>query len=242
MSTSDPGLTGSLPVAATEVLPSEDTGGTRGRERTRARLLHAAYEVFAEEGLDGASVEAICERAGFTRGAFYSNFTSKDELFLELARAVADRKLEAVGIRVDELRSRHDDSTPTPTPTEIVRHVLDGTIEDRFGVVLMGEIRLRAMRDDATARAYREWEESLIDRVQRIIELLATSYGFRLRMPARDFARLVLGVWETALVSAVIDRLDYDGLRELAASRAQQLALSLVDPAGARTAEGRDQT
>ena len=56
------------------------TPATRSRENTRARLLEAAAQVFAEAGLDGASVEAVCERAGFTRGAFYSNFESKDEL------------------------------------------------------------------------------------------------------------------------------------------------------------------
>ena len=49
---------------------------TRSRENTKARLLEAAAQVFAEAGLDGASVEAVCERAGFTRGAVYSNFDS----------------------------------------------------------------------------------------------------------------------------------------------------------------------
>lgn len=208
----------------------EDAAGPRGRERTRARILHAAYEVFAEDGLDGASVEAICERAGFTRGAFYSNFTSKDELFLELARAVTDRKLDAVSSRVEDLRAQRSASAPSPAPVELVRHVLDGTVEDRFGVVLMAEIRLRAMRDDATARAYRAWEQNLLGRVERIIAQLAADYGFGLRMPARDFARLVLTVWENSLVSAVIDRLDYDALRDLAAARAEQLALALVEP------------
>ncbi len=57
---------------------------TRRRTETRKRLLTAAYQVFAEEGFGRASVERVCERAGFTRGAFYSNFTSLDELFLAM--------------------------------------------------------------------------------------------------------------------------------------------------------------
>ncbi|MET8873398.1 TetR/AcrR family transcriptional regulator [Nocardia sp. NPDC004278] len=57
---------------------------TRRRTETRKRLLTAAYEVFAEEGFGRASVERVCDRAGFTRGAFYSNFTSLDELFLAM--------------------------------------------------------------------------------------------------------------------------------------------------------------
>ena len=52
--------------------------------KTRSALLHAAAEVFVERGFAGASVEAITERAGYTRGAFYSNFASKEALFAEL--------------------------------------------------------------------------------------------------------------------------------------------------------------
>jgi AcrR family transcriptional regulator len=51
---------------------------------TRQALLDAAARVVVERGLAGASVEAICMAAGFTRGAFYSNFESKEELFVEL--------------------------------------------------------------------------------------------------------------------------------------------------------------
>src|SRR5690606_23191093 len=76
---------------------------TRRRETTRRRLLDAAAQVFAEVGLDAASVEAVCDRAGFTRGAFYSNFETKDQLFLELAREVALDRVEAVRRRIGEL-------------------------------------------------------------------------------------------------------------------------------------------
>ena len=51
---------------------------------TRKRLLDAAERVFLRRGLQGSSVEEITGEAGFTRGAFYSNFKSKDELFVEL--------------------------------------------------------------------------------------------------------------------------------------------------------------
>jgi AcrR family transcriptional regulator len=57
---------------------------SESQARTRAALLQAGAEVFVERGFAGSSVEAIAERAGFTRGAFYSNFTSKEQLFAEL--------------------------------------------------------------------------------------------------------------------------------------------------------------
>lgn len=54
------------------------------RQLTRAKLVDAAGRIFTRTGFDAASVEEIAEKAGFSRGAFYSNFSSKDEIFLEL--------------------------------------------------------------------------------------------------------------------------------------------------------------
>jgi AcrR family transcriptional regulator len=52
--------------------------------QTRQALLDAAREVFLRRGFGAASVEEISAEAGFSRGAFYSNFDSKEELFVEL--------------------------------------------------------------------------------------------------------------------------------------------------------------
>jgi AcrR family transcriptional regulator len=56
------------------------------REQTTQRLLDAAQKLIARKGLDAASVENIAAAAGYSRGAFYSNFDSKDDLFIELLR------------------------------------------------------------------------------------------------------------------------------------------------------------
>lgn len=54
------------------------------KAQTRQSLLEAAGDVFRRRGFSGSSVEEIAETAGFTRGAFYSNFDSKEQLFIEL--------------------------------------------------------------------------------------------------------------------------------------------------------------
>jgi AcrR family transcriptional regulator len=62
---------------------------------TRRRLLDAGERVFLRRGLQGSSVEEIAAEAGYTRGAFYSNFKSKDELLVELLHArIYDRYAE----------------------------------------------------------------------------------------------------------------------------------------------------
>jgi AcrR family transcriptional regulator len=54
------------------------------RDDTREKLFEAAARVFEEAGIGGASIEAIAAAAGFSRGAFYSNFASKDELIIAM--------------------------------------------------------------------------------------------------------------------------------------------------------------
>jgi AcrR family transcriptional regulator len=79
---------------------------------TRRRLLEAAEQVFLRRGLQGSSVEEIAAEAGYTRGAFYSNFESKDQLFVELLhdriysgyRRMLDRLPEAGATPRERLR------------------------------------------------------------------------------------------------------------------------------------------
>ena len=54
------------------------------RARTQSMLLEAAGKTFRKLGFEGAAVEDIAEGAGFSRGAFYANFESKDDLFIAL--------------------------------------------------------------------------------------------------------------------------------------------------------------
>ena len=51
---------------------------------TRSRLIHAAGTVFARRGMHRASIDDVAEEAGFTKGAFYANFASKEQLFLAM--------------------------------------------------------------------------------------------------------------------------------------------------------------
>lgn len=68
----------------------------RRRENTRARLLEAALEVFAERGIKRVTVDELVVAAGFTRGAFYSNFSSIDEVFFAVFEDQAAQMLAAV--------------------------------------------------------------------------------------------------------------------------------------------------
>jgi len=74
------------------------------RDDTRDKLFEAAARVFEEQGIGGVSIEAIAAAAGFTRGAFYSNFKSKDELIIAM---IEDHVAQSIRRNLD-LLSRHN--------------------------------------------------------------------------------------------------------------------------------------
>ena len=73
------------------------------RDVTCEKLFEAAARVFEEQGIGGASIEAIAAAAGFTRGAFYSNFKSKDELIIAMLEDHVEQSIR----RNFDLLSRH---------------------------------------------------------------------------------------------------------------------------------------
>jgi AcrR family transcriptional regulator len=73
----------------------------RRRQRTRDLLLDAAKDVFAQRGFEGASLEEIAEAAGYTRGAIYKHFGSKEELFLAVNKRWNESFLESFVESID---------------------------------------------------------------------------------------------------------------------------------------------
>ena len=74
------------------------------RDDTRDKLFEAAARVFEEQGIGGVSIEAIAAAAGFSRGAFYSNFKSKDELIIAM---IEDHVARSIRRNLD-LLATHD--------------------------------------------------------------------------------------------------------------------------------------
>ena len=115
------------------------------QRQTRERLLEAGERVFLRRGLQGSSVEEIAAEAGYTRGAFYSNFKSKDELFVELLQ---DRVYRGYRKILEEL----PDAAATPRErlrrgAERLREVQEGE-DGRWLFRLWLECLTQAARDD----------------------------------------------------------------------------------------------
>ncbi len=117
---------------------------TRRRAETRARLLDAAFGVFAARGFGRASIEEVCETAGYTRGAFYSNFDTLDELFF----ALYTQRSELIAGRVAAGLTH-----PAADLRELVAQVVGVLIVDRDWVLVSTDFRLYAARNPDVAAA-----------------------------------------------------------------------------------------
>ncbi len=123
------------PATTTEAASSRPT-----REETRRRLLDSAYETFCEVGFQAATIEAVCTRAGFTRGAFYSNFTSLDELLLALWERTFETTATAIRDQVATMEERDE-----PFETAMAELVALRA-PDRAWFVISTEFLLHALR------------------------------------------------------------------------------------------------
>ena len=182
------------------------------REATRQKLRDAAAQTFAEVGLDAASVEAICERAGFTRGAFYSNYETKEDLFLDLAGEVARERVGMVRERVAVLQREGALAEVAGRALEVVGQIVDTSNEDRAGVLLMSEIRIHALRSPELAAAYLAQEDEMVAGVAQIIAEIADGDALRFRLEPEHAARMLITTWESASVRAVMAGADQDEL------------------------------
>jgi AcrR family transcriptional regulator len=172
----------------------------RRRSATRARLLEGALEVFAERGFHGASVEDICDRAGFTRGAFYSNFGSKDELVLALFEATTDRLLEQITALLPELANQPG------TLLDAVLGLLDDAAPDqRQWHLISTEFTLHALRSPEAADALIRQRTVFRQRLTELVEEIIRTSELRLSVPADQFVRLVIAVHEGARAQSLLE-------------------------------------
>src|ERR1035441_1103937 len=118
------------------------TAGRR-RQQTRDYLLEAAARVFAEHGYHGASLDQVAAVAGFTKGAVYSNFKNKDDLFLALIEAAYSREMTALKETLE-----HSDVPPEARLGDFVGLIRDELeqVPDNWGALSL-EFTVYALRN-----------------------------------------------------------------------------------------------
>jgi AcrR family transcriptional regulator len=167
------------------------------REQTRDELVAAASRVFARRGYHAASLEAIAEEAGFSRGAVYYNFSDKEELFLELLnRRCAER---AQDLR-DVFTGGGGDLQETGRQAQLAsRRAFDAMSGDEEWRALFLEFLAHAARDPAFRDAFARRTDQMRAALDEIVAERAEPVAATLPMPPEQLAvvldALGTGLW-----------------------------------------------
>ena len=177
----------------------------RGSDRTltRRRLLDAAADVFAERGFHDATLEEIVEQAGFTRGAFYSNFASKDELFLAMIEDQNRADAATTGAYLRAGATPLEVALSDPMPADQRR---------RLDLVRL-EFLLYCARRKELQKQLRGGRETRKRLLADQVASAALQFGAELPMSTEDAADLILAVNTEAQIVRLFDPGD-DSKRE----------------------------
>ncbi|MHA3021655.1 TetR/AcrR family transcriptional regulator [Mycobacterium sp. BMJ-28] len=156
-------------------------------------------EVFAEVGFHGATIGDICERAGYTTGAFYSNFASKDELFLALfdlnAARTRDLFREVIAGIPDSERSLD----------RVVRLLATVESPDRRWFLISAEFLLYAIRNRQVAHLLAEHDEALRADLKTLFGGVLQRLNRPLTVDLDHFVRVVVAIREGGLAQSLIE-------------------------------------
>lgn len=140
----------------------------RRRAHTRARLVESAADVFAEKALRRVTVDDLVQAAGFSRGAFYSNFSSIEELFFEVYADQADRMIAAVDEEISAVAA--EDFT-----FDSVGRVFDALRPyGRRWFLIHSEFTLLAVRDEEARRRYASYGDRFRDAIGALVARVLT--------------------------------------------------------------------
>ncbi len=170
------------------------------RQATRERVLEAASEVFAERGFHGATVEDICERAGFTRGAFYSNFSSKDDLVLELSRRHAENLVERI-----RRASKREHATAEEVLRDVFAALADDSRSKERWLVLTTEFTLHAIRDATARRAWAAQQRRVRDELVTVVDEAVARQGLRLPIPTELFVLAAISLAQGSMTQRLVE-------------------------------------
>jgi AcrR family transcriptional regulator len=168
---------------------------TKRRPVTVAAVLDAGLHTFLERGFHQASIHDITAAAGLTRGAFYSNFPTKEALFL----AVYDRKTDEM------LREFHEILKSTPPDGDAVALLLTYAANGGAGgdnwFLALAEFTVHAARNAEVRTQFTAHRDRFTGKLSDLIATVATATNRRLDTDAEDLANVILALHEgTALL------------------------------------------
>ena len=167
--------------------------------QTRAALLRSASRLICELGMHGASIDRIADDAGYTKGAFYAHFASKEDLFLTML----DEHFATELVRLDAvLAGTGDPAEETRAAAEDFLEYIDSDPEWRR---LYQEFATHAARHDAFRAEFAARQRALRERMAAVFTRWASDLGVTPPVPPQDVAAMTFFMADGFLLDQLID-------------------------------------
>lgn len=160
----------------------------RRRQLTRSHLLAAAEVIFKERGFHGTSIDDLAAAAGFTKGAVYSNFRDKEDLFIALTEQRREQQMAAVREVLRDAASATADER-AELFTRLVTDLLWG---DRDWELLLLEFNVYAARHPAAQQRLAEQYHAASTTLAQLLEVELARIGAESPLPLEDLAAVLL--------------------------------------------------
>jgi AcrR family transcriptional regulator len=172
------------------------------REAVRRRLLDAAFKVFADSGFANATMDEVASAAGLTKGAIYSNFASKDDLFFAIMSDQISRRVESVRAALDAAPVGGD---RRQTLLEIGRLLTEAFLEERDWQLTFFDFWQRAVRNDEVRALFLEHRRALRSAIAELIEQVLRDAPLPGNLGIEDAVTVVLALSNGFAIEAYVD-------------------------------------
>jgi len=168
------------------------------QQRTRKSLLRAATEMFCKRGLDGASVDEVAQAAGYTKGAFYANFKSKEELFLVMLDERFAEEIE----RLDRLLAGTDEpqEEAVAAAADFIRFATDQEWQRLSFQFLAYAARNEEFRQELATR-----QKAMRERMASVFTRWKQSFGADFALPIEDITAMTFFMADGFLAGRIIE-------------------------------------
>lgn len=162
---------------------------------TQNKLIAATREIIITEGIEATSLEHICKVAGFTRGAFYSNFASKDSLLAALAEDEYTELIERLRETVVTWAQRPQLSDGEgPVLETLLFEALDAIRVNGALYVLHSELLMRSIRDPQWGIRLFDINSQFVDELGKVLEWIIDASGRELTISLRAMTHAIIGI------------------------------------------------
>ena len=168
------------------------------QQRTRKSLLKAAARLFCQRGLEGASIDEVAQAAGYTKGAFYANFKSKEELFLVMLDERFSEELERLDRALAGIDEPHEEARAAAA--DFIHFASESEWQSLYFQFVAHAARNEEFRQELATR-----HQAMRERLAEVFKRWKDGFGVAPPLPLEQVAAMMFFMADGFLVDRIVE-------------------------------------